>query len=63
MPSDFRLCLELETPDPEFYFWYEGCNLPIRDLKRISSGLLIIKKVDYAMNGNKKDVHKPFVSL
>ena len=67
------LVLHNET-NPEFYFWYEGCNLPsVRDLKRISSGSVKAnknnsqKRIDYAMNGNKKNVsksrniHKPFV--
>jgi hypothetical protein len=60
--------------DPEFYFWYEGCNLPsVRDLKRISSGSLkankngVKKRIDHALHGRKKNVsrsrniHKPFV--
>lgn len=60
--------------DPEFYFWYEGCNLPsVRDLKRISSGSVkankngVRKRIDHALNGKKKNVsksrniHKPFV--
>lgn len=61
---------------PEFYFWYEGCNLPsAKDIRNISSGSgkanknSIQKEIDKKKNSIKKNVaysrqiHKPFVFI
>ena len=61
---------------PEFYFWYEGCNLPsAKDLKRISSGSGKANKnksqrvIDRKTKGDKKNISsgrnifKPFVFI
>jgi hypothetical protein len=61
---------------PEFYFWYEGCNLPsARDIKRISSGSgkanrnssqrQINRKTKAKISniGSGRQIHKPFVYI
>ena len=69
--------LVLDGPiGPEFYFWYEGCNLPsAKDLKRISSGSGKANKNSSQRQINRKtkgsvsnissgrQIHKPFVYI
>ena len=69
--------LVLEGPlGPEFYFWYEGCNLPsAKDLKKISSGSGKANKNNTQRQIDRKtkklssnissgrQIHKPFVFI